>query len=114
MIRDPFSARPTFQKNIMVHQDSVNLNTTGHGHMHDITAQVQRAVAASRIRTGVAHVFAVGSTAALGVIEFEPGLQKDLPEMLNRGRAAPSPNPHARLYAHAPDRQMPNSFCNRS
>jgi len=29
-------------------------------------------------------VFCVGSTAAVGAIEFEPGLQGDLPEMLDR------------------------------
>jgi len=29
-------------------------------------------------------VFGVGSTAAIGTIEFEPGLEKDLPAMLNR------------------------------
>ena len=68
----------------MVHQETLTLNTTGHGQMHDLTDQVQRVVAGSRVKTGVAHVFAVGSTAAVGVIEFEPGLQKDLPELLDR------------------------------
>ena len=32
----------------------------------------------------MAQVFAVGSTAAVGAIEFEPGLQRDLPELLDR------------------------------
>jgi secondary thiamine-phosphate synthase enzyme len=32
----------------------------------------------------VVHLFVVGSTAALGTIEFEPGLQADLPEVLDR------------------------------
>ena len=41
-------------------------------------------VSRSGITTGVAQVFAVGSTAALGAIEFEPGLQRDLPELLDR------------------------------
>jgi len=68
----------------MIHQDTLTLTTAGHGDMHDLTAQVQRVVEAARIRTGIAHVFAVGSTAAIGIIEFEPGLQKDLPEMLDR------------------------------
>jgi secondary thiamine-phosphate synthase enzyme len=68
----------------MVHQQTLTLQTHGNGDMHDITADVQRAVAASKINIGIAHVFAVGSTAAIGVIEFESGLQRDLPEMLNR------------------------------
>lgn len=52
--------------------------------MRDVTAKVQRIVQAAKIRVGVAHVFVVGSTAAVGAIEFEPGLQRDLPEMLDR------------------------------
>ncbi|MBM3996561.1 MAG: YjbQ family protein [Planctomycetes bacterium] len=68
----------------MTHQEQLKLHTAGHGDMHDITAEVQRVVAASNVKVGVAQIFAVGSTAAVGVIEFEPGLQRDLPEMLDR------------------------------
>ena len=68
----------------MVFQQQLNLRTTGHGEMHDLTRQVQEAVRSSGVQTGTAHVFAIGSTAALGMIEFEPGLEKDLPPLLNR------------------------------
>jgi secondary thiamine-phosphate synthase enzyme len=67
----------------MINQKQFQLETTGHGHMQDITEQVSRIVAGSGIRTGVAHVFNVGSTAAIGTIEFEPGLERDLPELLD-------------------------------
>ncbi len=52
--------------------------------MHDLTARVQRVVGNSGVRQGVAHLFVIGSTAALGTIEFEPGLQTDLPQLLDR------------------------------
>jgi len=52
--------------------------------MHDLTSDVIAAVSASRVRTGTINVFNVGSTAAVGTIEFEPGLQRDLPEVLNK------------------------------
>ena len=52
--------------------------------MRDITAQVAEIVNRSRVRTGAAHVFNVGSTACVGVIEFEPGLATDLPAILDR------------------------------
>lgn len=52
--------------------------------MHDLTDEVNAIVAASGIHTGTVHVFNVGSTAAVGTIEFEPGLQRDLPELLDR------------------------------
>lgn len=67
----------------MTHQDRFSLSTTTHGQMHDITAQVAEIVRASGIRTGTAHVFNVGSTGAVGTIEFEPGLERDLPELLD-------------------------------
>jgi secondary thiamine-phosphate synthase enzyme len=68
----------------MVHQQQFSLHTSGHGDMHDITAQVAAIVAGSTIRTGTANVFNVGSTAAIGTIEFEPGLQQDLPATLTK------------------------------
>jgi secondary thiamine-phosphate synthase enzyme len=68
----------------MVHQEQISLNTKGHGDMHDLTGNVAAVIANSRIRTGMAHVFNVGSTAAVGTIEFEPGLQGDLPQVLDK------------------------------
>lgn len=68
----------------MVFQQQISLSTKGHGDMNDLTPQIVAAVAASRIRAGTVHVFAMGSTAAIGAIEFEPGLRRDLPEMLDR------------------------------
>ncbi len=52
--------------------------------MHDHTEQVAAIVNTSEDRTGIVHVFNIGSTAALGVIEFEPGLQHDLPAVLDK------------------------------
>ncbi len=52
--------------------------------MHDLTNEVTRIVSESRVRCGVAHIFNVGSTGAIGTIEFEPGLQQDLPEILDK------------------------------
>jgi secondary thiamine-phosphate synthase enzyme len=68
----------------MVHQDSIELHTSGQREMHDITRSVAGIVSASGIKTGTAHIFNVGSTAIIGTIEFEPGLESDLPEMLHR------------------------------
>ena len=68
----------------MVFQEVLIVSTRGHGDMHDLTQEVARIVAASKIRTGIAHIFNVGSTGAVGMIEFEPGLERDLPEFLDR------------------------------
>lgn len=68
----------------MVYQERITLATTGHRDSHDLTGEVQGIVARSGIRTGLVQVFNVGSTASVGLIEFEPGLREDLPALLDR------------------------------
>ena len=68
----------------MIYQREIQIQTTGHREMHDLTDEVAQVVSASRIQVGSAHIFNVGSTGAIGTIEFEPGLQKDLPMILDK------------------------------
>jgi secondary thiamine-phosphate synthase enzyme len=78
----------------MSYQQQIPMITKGHGDMHDITEQVATIVASSGIRTGTVNVFNVGSTAAVGTVEFEPGLQHDLPATLDKLM------PPSRNYGH--------------
>ena len=78
----------------MVYQEQLTLPTTGHGDMQDLTPLVQALVGKSGVKIGIAHVFAIGSTAAIGIIEFEPGLKQDLPQLLDRLM------PPSRSYGH--------------
>jgi secondary thiamine-phosphate synthase enzyme len=71
-------------RQIMNYQQQISVSTKGHGDMHDLTGQVAAAVAASGVRVGSVNVFNVGSTAAVGTLEFEPGLLADLPAILDR------------------------------
>lgn len=50
----------------------------------DLTGAVQRAVSESGLGSGIVTVFVPGSTAAVTTIEYEPGLIKDFPAMLDR------------------------------
>lgn len=68
----------------MVYQSRAVVQTEGHGDMHDLSADVRRAVELSGIRTGTVNVSVIGSTAAVGTIELEPGLARDLPQVLDR------------------------------
>ncbi len=61
-----------------------SLNSSGHGHIHDITSNVAEAVRASELSQGVATVFVTGSTAGLTTIEYEPGLVHDLSAAFER------------------------------
>ena len=68
----------------MVHQEQIVFETSGHRHMVDLTDQVAAIVEKSGIKIGILQMCCVGSTAAVGTIEFEPGLERDLPDMLDR------------------------------
>jgi secondary thiamine-phosphate synthase enzyme len=68
----------------MIYQREIQVQTSGHRGMHDLTDDIAQVVSASRIKSGVVNVFNVGSTGAIGTIEFEPGLLKDLPAMLDK------------------------------
>ncbi|MGA3213303.1 MAG: secondary thiamine-phosphate synthase enzyme YjbQ [Terriglobales bacterium] len=68
----------------MIYQQRLSICTRGHRDMHDLTRFVANIVSASGVVTGTVNVFNVGSTAAIGAIEFEPGLQHDLPEVLDK------------------------------
>jgi secondary thiamine-phosphate synthase enzyme len=68
----------------MIYQREIQIQTSGHRQMHDLTGEIGEIVRASGVRCGLAHVFSVGSTGAIGTIEFEPGLEQDLPALLDR------------------------------
>jgi len=68
----------------MTVQSRIEVSTAGHRDMRDLTDSLARVVRDSGVATGIAHAFVVGSTAAIGAIELEPGLARDLPELLDR------------------------------
>jgi len=80
----------------MVFQDSLEFRTRGRG-TTEITAAVQRVVAASGVRTGVCTVFLQHTSASLILGEnADPDVRRDLETIL--GRLAPDADP---AYRHA-------------
>ena len=63
---------------------NIQIKSKSENDIIDITDQVSKIVKESKIENGAVIVFVVGSTAAITTIEYEPGLQKDFPEMLSR------------------------------
>ena len=78
----------------MVYQQHIRISTSGNGDMHNLTEPISQIVSESGVECGTVHVFNVGSTGAVGAIEFEPGLCEDLPGLLNRWI------PPSRQYGH--------------
>jgi len=55
-----------------------------HGDMKDITDEVREFVRECGKDTGAVLVFSVGSTGAITTIEYEPGLKKDFPRIMEK------------------------------
>ena len=64
--------------------DVLEFETKGETDMLDITKDVQEFILNSGLKDGIVNVFVIGSTAAVTTIEYEPGLKKDFPAMLER------------------------------
>ncbi len=62
----------------------LSLHTKGELDMIDITDSLANAVKETELRSGIVTVFVPGSTGALTTIEYEPGLRKDFPNMLEK------------------------------
>jgi secondary thiamine-phosphate synthase enzyme len=72
----------------MVKMHTHEISTNGQGDASDITSVVQRAIAQSGMRSGIATAFVVGSTAGMTTLEFESGVVHDVDAAL--GTIAPA------------------------
>ena len=63
---------------------TMRIKTKGELQMINITEDVSKVVKESKVNDGIATIFVPGSTAAVTTIEYEPGLLKDFPNMLER------------------------------
>jgi len=62
----------------------LEIRTKGERDMVDISDEIRDAITESSISDGLACAFVPGSTAAIVTIEFEPGLESDLSDALER------------------------------
>ena len=65
-----------------VYHDEINITTEGEVDLVDITEDIQKVVNKSGMTEGIVCIFVPGSTGSLTTIEYEPGLKKDFPKML--------------------------------
>jgi secondary thiamine-phosphate synthase enzyme len=66
----------------MVFGKEISLSTKGFSDIKNITNQVAQVVNQSGIKGGLVGVFAVGSTASISTIEYEPALVEDVRDQL--------------------------------
>jgi len=63
---------------------TITVISKGGNDVIDITRESEEAVKAGKLQNGILTIFVSGSTAAITTIEYEPGLKKDFPKMLDR------------------------------
>ena len=76
----------------MIKTSEINFNTSGPGDIVDMTQQIAEAVKQSGVTSGTVTVFAPGSTTGITTIEYEPGLLKDIPQLMEK--LIPSDKPY--------------------
>jgi secondary thiamine-phosphate synthase enzyme len=77
-----------------VHSEEFTISAGDGCDMKDVTDLVQSALSNSGQKAGIISVSVMGSTAGVSTIEFEPGLRRDVPELMERLI------PSDRSYAH--------------
>lgn len=82
----------------MVVTKKISLQTKGHCDIINVTPQVERQVAKTKINNGVATIFISGSTAGITTIEFESGLLSDFQSMWERNIPQNIPYNHDRAW----------------
>jgi len=68
----------------MVHGSRITLATKGFSDIHDVTSEVRRIIAASKISDGIVTVSVIGSTASVSTIEYEGALVEDVRDQLEK------------------------------
>lgn len=63
---------------------ALEIATRGGSQIVDVTGEFQAFLKAVKARQGIATVSVVGSTAGITTMEYEPGLVRDIPEMLDK------------------------------
>ncbi len=62
--------------------ERIQISSRGHTDIHDLTRNIREIVAKNEVENGQVTVFAPGATAGISTVEYEPGLLRDIPELL--------------------------------
>ena len=76
----------------MVKTEEIKFETAGPGDLVDITSRMSEILLNSGLQSGTITAFAPGATTGLTTIEYEPGLLKDFPELMEK--LVPSGRPY--------------------
>ena len=66
----------------MTYSGRINISTKGDNEIVDITGEIRSILSESGVTEGSVLIFVPGATGAVTTIEYEPGLVKDLPSLM--------------------------------
>lgn len=69
---------------MQVRHEELELDTRGHGDVHDVTAQAQKVIDNAGLADGLCTVFVAHSTCGVTTIEFEAGCMADLNRVMEQ------------------------------
>lgn len=97
-----------------VFNESLSFSTRGEIDFVDLTGKVEEIVRKSEVKNGLAHVFAPHATGILILTEYEPSLENDIKNFIERlvpkrGSYQHPSNAHSHLRSMllSPDRTLP-------
>lgn len=76
----------------------IYLRTKGFSDIHNLTPDVESIINDSGIEEGFCHIFAVGSTASISTMEYEPALVTDIREKLEDFASASMKSHHSETW----------------
>lgn len=82
----------------MVYGDYLLIKTKGFSDIKDITSEVQKVVLKSGTKNGLVNIFAVGSTASITTVEYEPALVEDVRECLEKFASSTMHSRHSQTW----------------
>ncbi len=62
----------------------ITISTQGFSDMHDLSSHIREFLSRINAKSGLLTVIVPGSTAGITTIEFEPGLRRDFPELMEK------------------------------
>ena len=71
-------------KSLKILTEQIQISSNGNCDIVDITREIRELLHESMLKKGSANISVVGSTASISTIEYEPGLKRDLPELLDK------------------------------
>ncbi len=82
----------------MVYSNELTIETNGYSDIKNVTPEVAHIVKSSKISDGIVTIHVIGSTASVSTIEFEPALNEDFRDQLEKFASSSMKSRHSETW----------------